>query len=80
MTLMAFLTLLTRGLPSLTALLDAAAAANPDLQPKVDEWKVALSNVPTPENLAQIGAAIPGELLNIAQGKINPRDNPSNAI
>jgi hypothetical protein len=33
-----------------------------------------------PANLAAVGGAVPGELLNIAQGKLDPRPHAGDAI
>jgi hypothetical protein len=69
-----------KSLPNLIELLDRAAASNPELAPKVNEWKDALASATTSDKLAQLARVIVTELGEIAQGKIKPADNPSNAI
>lgn len=47
-----------------------------ELAPIID----ALDAVVSPESLAALGAAIPGELLNIVQGKLDPRPHSGDSI
>ena len=64
----------------LKAILAALAAKFPDLAPELNPIIVALDAPIDPANLAALGAAIPGELLQIAQGKFDPRQHPGDAI
>lgn len=63
----------------LEAVLDAAATGLPDLAPEVAMLKSELDKAIDPANLAALGAAIPGELLNIAQGKLEPTKHAGDA-
>ena len=60
--------------------LEAAAAAAPDLAPKAEEWIDALKAAGSPENLVALASVLPAEIANIAQGKLDPRDHPSDDI
>ena len=63
----------------LVEILRAGAAAQPDLAPAA-EWMIAKLNDAVPlSNLVALAEAIPRELAAIAQGKIDPRDHPSDA-
>ena len=66
-------------LPNLVALLESVAANAPDLAPKAREWIEALNGVAGPANLANVGAAVMRELADIGQGKIVPKNHPSDA-
>ena len=64
----------------LVALLTAAGNAAPDLKPKADEWIDKLGAAVSPENLANLAAALPAEAADILRGHLNPKDHPSDAI
>ena len=70
MTILQWLQKAGLAVPTLEAFIDKAAAAAPDLAPEAAVLKTALEAAISPENLAALGAAIPGELLAIAQGHI----------
>lgn len=61
-------------------ILDWVAANAPDLAEKANALADQLNAPISAENLAALGAAIPGELLNIAQGELEPRNHPGDAI
>jgi hypothetical protein len=61
----------------LVDLLEMLAERYPDLADAIREKIVQLETAVLPENLAALGAAIPGELLNIVKGKIEPKDHPA---
>lgn len=65
---------------ALEALLRRIAAAAPDFADEANAWIAALGTAVTPENLAALGAAIPGELLNIVQGKLDPRPHAGDGV
>lgn len=64
----------------LIVLLEKGGDVAPDLKPVADEWIAKLNAAASIENLAAVAPALVAELSNIAQGKIEPRDSPSNAI
>ena len=64
-------------MPNLIAFLRAAGDASPDLKPTADQWIEKLEGARIDATLAAI---IKGEVSDIIQGRISPRDNPSNAI
>jgi len=51
----------------------------PDLAAESDMILAQLDAPVALENLVALAAALPGEIKNIAQGKIDPRDHPSDA-
>lgn len=61
----------------LAELLKRIATNYPDLKPEIDNVLLKLQTAVDPVNLAAVGAAIPGELLNLASGKVDPRIHPS---
>lgn len=63
------------GITDLKKILQAAADGGGDLAPVAKELLTLLDSAPTAEALAAVGASIPGELLNVVQGKIEPRDH-----
>lgn len=80
MTLLQILEKLTAGLPSLIATLTAAGERAPDLKPKLDEWIAALQSAASQENLVLLASALPGEIANIARGRIDPHEHASDDI
>ena len=62
---------------SLENLLRSAGDLSPDLKPVADEWLAKLAQDVTPEGLASVALALPGELQNILRGKLEPHDHPS---
>ena len=80
MTVLDVLKKLFSGADDLAAFLAKIAADFPDLAPKAQEFVAALGAAASPANLAALGGSIPGELLKLSQGKVDPRDNPSNSI
>lgn len=52
----------------------------PDTAPQLEPILAKFGADVAPANLAALGAAIPGELLNIGSGKIEPRDHAGDAI
>lgn len=61
----------------LVAVLEDVAADGGEFGPVARELLNSLNGAVSAADLAAIGAAIPGELLNIAQGKLEPREHPS---
>lgn len=66
-------------LPNLIQLLESVAVNAPDLAPKAREWIEALNGVAGPANLANVATAVVRELADIGQGKLNPKNHPSDA-
>lgn len=62
---------------ALTQFLAAVKAKYPDFATEVDGLNAILNTAIDPANLAALGSAIPGELLNIAQGKLAGTEHPS---
>jgi hypothetical protein len=63
----------------LVAFLTRAGAAAPDLKPKADEWIARLQEAVSLKNLTTLASVLPGEIANIAQGKLEPRSHPSDS-
>ena len=80
MTVLQALQKLFSGADDLAAFLAKIATDFPDLAPKAQEFITALSAAASPANLAALGSSIPAELLKLAHGDVDPRDNPSNSI
>jgi len=64
---------------ALVAVLNRAKAALPDLAPEVDKIITELNTAISANNLVALAEALPKEIANIAQGKLDPRDHPSDA-
>ena len=62
---------------SLENLLRSAGDLSPDLKPTADEWLAKLGQAVTPEGLASVALALPGEFRDILRGKLAPEDHPS---
>lgn len=62
------------------AILASIVTKFPDTAAELNPIIAALDAPVTPESLAALGAQIPGELLNIAVGKINPKTHSGDAI
>lgn len=60
---------------SLTRVLDEVKAKLPDLAGEVEVIETALTGAIDGANLAAVAVAIPGELLNIGQGKLDPKEH-----
>jgi hypothetical protein len=80
MTLLELFNKAAKGALDLEARLSDLQQKYPDAAVELGELKAKLLAGVDPVNLAAVGAAIPGELLNIAQGKIEPRDHAGDAI
>ena len=52
----------------------------PDVAPKAQELAGKLNAPVSQENLVKLASVLPAEIANIAQGKIDPRDHPSDSI
>lgn len=61
------------------AVLAKAGDALPDLKPQIDDIVAKLNASIDPANLVAVAQAIPTELMNIAQGKLDPHDHPGDA-
>ncbi len=59
--------------PNLKTILEGIARQYPDAAAQLAPILAALDDVVDPKNLADLGAAIPGELLNIAKAKFDGR-------
>jgi hypothetical protein len=62
----------------LIALLRKAAEQAPDLAPAINKLIDDLLAVVSQDNLVRLATVLPREIADIFQGKIDPRDNPSN--
>ena len=60
--------------------LAAAIEKYPDLAPLLEPVIQGLKAAVVPANLAALGSAIPGELLHISQGKLDPREHPGDVV
>lgn len=80
MTLLQLITQAATGGGALRDFLVAAGNASPDLKPKADEWIAALDAAVSQENLVSLASALPAEIANISQGKLDPRSHPSDSI
>lgn len=55
------------------------AAKYPDAAPKLNEYIALLDGAVAQDNLVALATALPGEIADIAAGRINPRRHPSSA-
>lgn len=79
---MNFLDILRRaglGVGDLKKILEAVAEGGTDLAPVAQALLEKLGEGVPAEKLAELASAIPGELLNIAQGKFDGRFHPGGA-
>lgn len=74
--------LATMGLaaPQLVAFLEQVKASSPDLAPLADRWLLDLNSAVSVQNIATLAEVILPELSNIARGKLDPKDHPSDSI
>lgn len=79
MTIFEILTKLALPAVDLIAFLQRAGNQLPDLKPSADAIIERINSAVSAEALADLGSKIPGELLNIASGKLDPRNHPSDA-
>jgi len=79
MTLLDLLKKALGGLDPLEDKLKAVAEAAPDAAPLINELLGKLAGAVPVENLVALAAALPGEIADIAKGKLDPRDHPSDA-
>lgn len=80
---MTLLDLLVRAAPEMAkvkAVLEEAVRQYPELESSLRPIIQSLDNPVSPESLAALAAVLPGELLNIARGRIDPRDHPGDAV
>lgn len=77
MTLLDLLNKLAGAGDELVEFLTRAKLAAPDLAPLVDEWLIRLNQAISVQSLIALATALPKELGDIAQGKIKPKDHPS---
>jgi len=80
MTILQILEKLAGGSLNVIAFLERAAEAAPDLAPKAQELIALLQSAASQANLVAVASALPGEIANIAQGKLEPKDHPSDAV
>jgi len=66
--------------PSLEDVLIKAGEASPDLKPSADLLLEKLRADITPEGIADVALALPGEGLNILKLKLEPEDHASDHI
>ena len=64
----------------LVDLLKGVSAKAPDLAPLAEEWIAKIATAASPANLLAVNTAVVAELANIAQGKLDPHDHPSDSI
>lgn len=62
----------------LIAMLRKLAEQFPDYAPAINKYVDELLSVVTQDNLVRLATVLPREIADIFQGKIDPRDNPSN--
>lgn len=80
MTILEIINKAARGALDLEARLSDLQQKYPDAAVQIGQLKSDLLEAVDPANLAAVGAAIPGELLHIAQGKLDPHNHPGDAI
>ncbi len=64
----------------LTAFLNSIAQKFPDLAPAAMKLLADLAAAAAPANLVALAEALPKELASIGQGRLDPRDHPSDSI
>jgi hypothetical protein len=62
---------------ALVNLLAKIQTAAPDLAAEADKVLAGLTEAIAPDNLVRLAEALPQELVNISQGKLDPRRHPS---
>ena len=77
MTALDVLNLLLKPAPELESLLGKLGDYAPALKPEADAAISALNSAIGQDNLAAVAAALPGEVIDIAHGKLHPADHPS---
>jgi hypothetical protein len=80
MTVLDILIKAAAGMGAVKTVLEKAALAAPDLAPEIAILLAKLDAAVDPVNLAGIASEIPGELLNISQGKLDGLDHAGDAI
>lgn len=80
MTILEIINKAAKGALDLEARLSNLQEKYPDAAVAIAEIKTDLLEAVDPGNLAALGAAIPGELLHIAQGQLDPRKHPGDAV
>lgn len=63
----------------LLGFLGSVAEKFPDLAPKAQELAAKLATAIAADNLVALASALPAEIAQIAQGKLDPREHPSDA-
>jgi hypothetical protein len=61
----------------LVNLLNGIKVKYPDMAAEIDKVLDGLAQAVSPDNLISLAEALPKELANIAQGKLDPRRHPS---
>ena len=64
----------------LVQFLNVISQRYPDLAPKAQQLIGALSTALSTENVVAVASALPAEIANIAQGKLDPHHSPGGAI
>lgn len=59
--------------------LNSVALRVPDLAPTAQRLLIALNSAVSAENLAALATALPKEIADIASGKLDPREHPSDS-
>lgn len=80
MTILDILTKAGVATAGIIALLEKAAQQAPDLAPSLHTLIAQLQAAVDQANLVQLASALPAEIANIAKGKLDPRDSPSNLV
>ena len=60
-------------------LLERAKESAPDLAPQIDDWIIKLTSAASAGNLVALATELPKEIANVAAGRIDPRNHPSDA-
>lgn len=79
MTILELLSKMVGPAGGLLKFLERAGQTAPDLKPVADEWIAKLSAAIAQENIINLAKVLPEEIANIASGKIEPRDHPSDS-
>ena len=80
MRLVDILSLLTGSAAPLLSFLRDVGARFPDLQPTAHNLIEQLQEAVSQERLVELATMLPKEIADIARGKIEPRDHPSDSI
>lgn len=80
MTILDVLNKLSAGATDLVGFMEKVGEKAPDLKPIADSWIASLNEGIAPDNLVNLASVLPGEIAALAQGKVTPKDHPSDSI